>query len=78
MQYIISDLNNDHVEVWFEGTEYVPAKTSGHPDTWCEAEGGEIEIDRVMYKGVDISLIISDDDWTRFEQECFDYKGDDE
>ena len=28
----------------FEITPYVPARFTGHPDTWCEEEGGDLNI----------------------------------
>lgn len=43
-------LNNDCVYVDYSGTPYIPANLSGHPDTWCPAEGGEIEIEEVEYR----------------------------
>lgn len=43
-------LNNDTVEVNFSGTPYIPARLTGHPDSWEPAEGGEIEIEEVEYR----------------------------
>jgi hypothetical protein len=28
----------------FTVTPYIPSKLTGNPDTWCEGEGGELEI----------------------------------
>lgn len=71
------ELNNDAVDVHFYGTPYIPARLSGHPDSWEPPEGGEIEIEEVEYqtKGkafvdgkwikcnvkVDVSPLLSDD-----------------
>jgi hypothetical protein len=35
-------------EVEYNAEPFVPAKFSGHPDTWCPAEGGEVEITDVL------------------------------
>jgi len=44
--------------VEFNVSKYIPAKLSGHPDTWCEEEGGELEVQSIypMY------LTTSEDD----------------
>jgi len=31
-------------EIEFSASAFVPARLHGHPDTWCPAEGGEIEV----------------------------------
>lgn len=77
-------LNNDSVEVNFYGTPYTPARLSGHPDSWCAAEGGEIEIEEVEYKTkgkafvdgkwikcdviVDVSPLLSDSELEAIEE----------
>jgi hypothetical protein len=33
-----------HLAIDFTVSPYIPAKLTGHPDTWYEAEGGELEI----------------------------------
>ena len=73
-KYILNtDLNADTVTVHFDGLGYIPARMYGHPDTWEPAEGGEIEITSIMYKGVEIMAIVSDVDWEKLEQECYKF-----
>jgi hypothetical protein len=48
-------IRGDDVEIELEVTgsvsAYVPAKRSGHPDTWSPSEGGDIEIETITLNG---------------------------
>jgi hypothetical protein len=46
------------LEVEVEGVvnPYVPARLSGHPDTWCPEEGGDVEITSAKVEGRDWTL----------------------
>jgi len=45
------DLEEIDLEIEGVATPYSPARLSGHPDTWCPAEGGEVEIEYVLLNG---------------------------
>jgi hypothetical protein len=44
------DRDDQEIELTIKASvsPYVPAKFSGHPDTWAPAEGGEVEITDVL------------------------------
>lgn len=48
--FVETDING--IPVWCEvyAEPYVPARLSGHPDSWTPAEGGEIDIEEVFVK----------------------------
>lgn len=46
----LAKLNGIDVECFIYAEPYVPARMSGHPDSWTDAEGGDIEIERVDYE----------------------------
>jgi hypothetical protein len=58
-------LNNDTVEVNFSGSPFIPARLTGHPDTWEPPEGGEIEIEEVEYRTKGKAFV--DGKWIRCE-----------
>lgn len=47
------EVDYEEIELEIEGvaTPYVPARLSGHPDNWCPAEGGEVEIEHILLDG---------------------------
>ena len=71
---------NGPTEVYVNVTSYIPytpAKLSGHPDTWCPPEGGELEF---FFSWVDdgqpsefLECVINKDDYDKIEQECWDH-----
>lgn len=62
---VILELNHDSVEVEYSASVYHPAKLTGHPDSWCPAEGGEIEIEEVRY--TTSGHVRVDGRWVRFD-----------
>lgn len=47
---VLLDLGNDTVEVSYTASVYYPAYTSGAPENCYPEEGGEIEIEEVLYE----------------------------
>jgi len=43
----------EEIELEIHGycTPYIPAKLSGHPDTWAPPEGGDSEIEEILLDG---------------------------
>jgi hypothetical protein len=41
------DVDYIRLVVEFTVSPYIPPKFTGHPDTWCEEEGGELEIQSI-------------------------------
>ena len=48
--YVETDINGIKVSCEVYAEPYVPARLSGHPDSWTPAEGGEIDIEEVFVK----------------------------
>lgn len=94
MNALTVPLNDGCVSVNFSGSPYVPARLTGHPDTWCDAECGDIEIESVDFVGegiafvdgkwiktrvvVDVTGLISDNDMWGLRNAIETSKGDDE
>jgi hypothetical protein len=41
------DVDYIHLAIEFTVSPYIPPKFTGHPDTWCEEEGGELEVQSI-------------------------------
>ncbi len=48
------------LEVEYDGTPFVPARTFGHPDDAMPAEGGEATINAVYLDGTEVTELLSD------------------
>lgn len=53
-------------------SEYRPARLSGHPDTWCPDEGGDVEIWDVLLDGKEWDGELTKAERDRAEQALID------
>lgn len=67
---VLLDLNGTEVEVDYTASVYIPQNLSGHPDNWCPAEGGEVEIEAVEYETKGKAFI--DGKWQRVDRVIVD------
>lgn len=51
--YVYRNNDEDEIELTIVGDvePYVPAKLSGHPDSWCPSEGGDVCVEAVLLDG---------------------------
>jgi hypothetical protein len=68
-----TNLGNDSVEVYFEGSIGYPANFRGHPDNWTPEEPPEIEIVQVEYETNGRALI--DGKWVKLDRVIADVTG---
>ena len=67
---VLLDLNGTEVEVDYSASVYYPAYTSGAPENCYPEEGGEIEIEEVLYETKGKAFI--DGKWQRVDRVIVD------